>query len=164
MNKIYSETYITEIGYLKIEAEEDKVVSITFSENFHNLSNGSKLTDKAAFEINDYIHGRIKSFSFPYELRGTEFQKKVWAALLEIPYGKTKTYKQISEEIGVTGGARAVGNACKVNPLPIIIPCHRAIHTDGSLGGYAGGADKKKKILLIEGNKISADTCFCTGV
>jgi len=162
MEKIFNETYLTEIGKIAIYATESKIIKIEYVENVHNVSNGSKLTDKAAFEINDFVHGKIKSFSVPYEIRGTDFQKKVWNALLQIPYGKTKTYSQIAIEVGSPKGARAVGNACNQNPLPIIIPCHRAVHKDGSLGGYASGVDKKKFLLMIEGNKISAGTCFCS--
>lgn len=161
MGKIYSETYITEIGSITINATDKAVISISYTDNVHNTSNGNKLTDKAAFEINDYAHGKIKEFTFPYEMIGTEFQKKVWSELLAIPYGQTKSYSEIASSIGSPSGARAVGNACNQNPLPIVIPCHRAIHKNGSLNGYAGGNDKKKLLLLIEGQKINKDICFC---
>ena len=83
MEKIFNETYLTEIGKIAIYATESKIIKIEYVENVVNTNNGSKLTDKAAFEINDFAHGRIKSFTFPYEMKGTEFQKKVWQALLE---------------------------------------------------------------------------------
>lgn len=85
---------------------------------------------------------------------GTPFQKRVWAILSKIPYGKTRSYKWIAEQLGYKGGYQAIGQANKRNPFPIVIPCHRVIAADGSLGGYAAGTVIKKKLLKIEGTKL----------
>lgn len=83
-------------------------------------------------------------------IEGTEFEKKVWEALKEIPYGETRTYKWLAEEIGKPHAFRAVGNALGKNPIPIIFPCHRVIETDGSIGGYSPGTDIKRRLLELE--------------
>lgn len=83
-------------------------------------------------------------------IRGTPFQKKVWQKLAEIPYGEVRSYQWIADQLSLGRAARAVGNACGRNPLPIVLPCHRVIHQDGSLGGYTGGLEIKKKLLAIE--------------
>lgn len=82
--------------------------------------------------------------------KGTEFEKKVWLALREIPFGETRSYKWLAERVGTPKGSRAVGQALSKNPLPIILPCHRVIESDGSLGGYSGGVDIKRRLLDIE--------------
>ena len=89
------------------------------------------------------------------KLKGTNFQIKVWKELKKIPIGKTKTYKEIAIILGKPKAARAVANACKKNPYPIIIPCHRVIRSDGSLGGYSGNGGKKRKEKLLELEKKS---------
>ena len=91
-------------------------------------------------------------------MEGTEFERKVWETLKEIPYGETRTYKWLAEKIGKPHAFRAVGNALGKNPIPIIFPCHRVIETDGSLGGYSGGTDIKRRLLEIEYyTKLSKD-------
>ena len=89
----------------------------------------------------------------PDQLDGTEFQKSVWKQLLAIPYGETRTYKQIAEAISRPKSSRAVANACGANPYPLTIPCHRAVRSDGTLGGYSGegGIETKVKLLMSEG-------------
>lgn len=81
---------------------------------------------------------------------GTEFEQRVWSALSGIPFGETRTYKWIAEKIGNPGAVRAVGRALSKNPLPIIIPCHRVIESDGSLGGYSSGTHRKRRLLEME--------------
>lgn len=100
--------------------------------------------------FDDYFSGLIKEFTLPIEPDGTDFQKSVWNKLMEIPYGETKTYAQIAEEIKRPGSARAIGSACNKNPIPLIIPCHRVMGSDGKLTGYAGGIELKKTLLEIE--------------
>ena len=89
----------------------------------------------------------------PIQMEGTDFQKSVWEQLLDIPHGETRTYKQIAEAIGYPKSSRAVANACGANPLPITVPCHRAVRSDGTLGGYSGegGIKTKEKLLREEG-------------
>ncbi|HEU4965486.1 MAG TPA: methylated-DNA--[protein]-cysteine S-methyltransferase [Bacilli bacterium] len=102
-------------------------------------------------QIRDYFSGNRQTFDLPLDLHGTEFQRQVWNALSAIPFGKHKTYGQVAREIGREKAVRAVGAACGANPVPIIVPCHRVIGTNGSLTGFAGGLDLKKAMLELEG-------------
>lgn len=101
-------------------------------------------------QFTEYEKGVRKSFDLPLHIKGTEFQKKVWNALLEIPYGETRSYQDIAIRIGNPKAVRAVGGACNRNPIGIIIPCHRVVGKNGSLTGYAGGLDYKKMLLEHE--------------
>jgi len=102
----------------------------------------------------DLIWKKVRTIVDPWRMEGTDFQKMVWEQLLAIPHGETRTYKQIAEEIGRPRASRAVANACGANPLPITVPCHRAVRADGSLGGYSGegGVKTKEKLLRDEGS------------
>jgi O-6-methylguanine DNA methyltransferase len=102
-------------------------------------------------ELKEYFAGRRKEFSFPLDLRGTEFQKRCWQALLNIPYGTTRSYAEIAREVGSPRSFRAVGQANHHNPVAIVVPCHRVITSDGKLGGYGGGLAMKEKLLRLEG-------------
>lgn len=102
-------------------------------------------------ELQEYFAGKRRDFSVPLDLRGTEFQLKCWNALLRIPYGKTRTYADIARTVGCPKGFRAVGMANHDNPVPIIVPCHRVLASDGTLGGYGGGIPVKQKLLELEG-------------
>lgn len=118
--------------------------------------NGVKLTEggeaeKSAREVRLYLEGKLKEFQSRLDLSsGTPFQRSVWRELLKIPYGRVKTYREIAEDIGNSRAARAVGSAVGANPIPIIVPCHRVVATNG-LGGYSCGIEIKKKLLHIEG-------------
>ncbi len=101
-------------------------------------------------ELKDYLKGNRKDFTFDLSIKGTTFQKQVWSELIKIPYGETRTYKEIAEAIGNPKAVRAVGGANNKNKIPIVIPCHRVIGADGSLTGYAGGVDIKRELLRIE--------------
>ncbi|HET6785966.1 MAG TPA: methylated-DNA--[protein]-cysteine S-methyltransferase [Erysipelotrichaceae bacterium] len=103
-------------------------------------------------QFTEYEEGARKVFDLPLHIKGTEFQKKVWNALLEIPYGETRSYQEIAIQIGNPKAVRAVGGACNRNPIGIIVPCHRVVGKNGSLTGYAGGLDYKK--LLLEKEKM----------
>jgi methylated-DNA-[protein]-cysteine S-methyltransferase len=99
-----------------------------------------------------YFHGERVEFNFPLDLRmGTPFRRKVWEEVRKIPWGQTRTYKEIAQEIGRPGAARAVGQALARNPLPIFIPCHRVIGATGDLVGFGGGIELKRKLLALEG-------------
>jgi epoxyqueuosine reductase len=102
-------------------------------------------------ELEEYFSGQRRVFSFPLDLRGTEFQLKCWRALLDIPYGETRTYRDIAQAIGHPRAFRAVGMSNNRNPVAIVVPCHRVIASDGSLCGYGGGLDIKRKLLELEG-------------
>ena len=110
----------------------------------------STLTDITAMQLSEYFTGKRKKFDVPLNPQGTEFQCSVWKALQAIPYGKTRSYKQIAKAIGNPKACRAVGMANNKNPIWILIPCHRVIGTDGSLTGYGGGIEMKKRLLSIE--------------
>jgi methylated-DNA-[protein]-cysteine S-methyltransferase len=113
--------------------------------------------DPAAFEeiggqLTSYFDGRLTRFEIEYVFGGTEFQRRVWRALEEIPYGATATYGEIAERVGTSAvGVRAVGTAIGRNPLLVVRPCHRVIGSDGALRGYAGGLERKERLLGLEG-------------
>ena len=109
------------------------------------------LIKKAAGQLAEYLTGKRREFDLPIAPEGTEFQKRTWRELCRIPYGQTRTYKQVAENIGCPKGFRAVGGANNRNPIMIVVPCHRVIGTDGSLTGYGGGLDMKEKLLKDEG-------------
>ncbi len=102
-------------------------------------------------ELEEYFAGGRREFSFPLDLRGTDFQLACWRALLKIPYGSTRTYADIARAVGRPQGFRAVGMANNRNPVAIVVPCHRVIASDGTLCGYGGGLDTKRKLLELEG-------------
>jgi len=108
------------------------------------------LIKKAAKQLSEYFSGKRKEFDLPLSFTGTDFQKKVWSALLTIPYGETRSYGQIAAQIGNPKASRAVGMANNRNPISILCPCHRVIGADGSLTGYGGGLEAKKFLLELE--------------
>ncbi|NOZ24977.1 MAG: methylated-DNA--[protein]-cysteine S-methyltransferase [Nitrospirae bacterium] len=101
-------------------------------------------------QFREYFEGRRKRFDIPLDLLGTDFEKKVWLALEGIPYGETRTYKWLAERLGTPRGVRAVGQALSRNPLPVVLPCHRIIQSDGGLGGYSSGIEIKRRLLDLE--------------
>lgn len=107
-------------------------------------------------QLNAYFAGDLVSFDVALELVGTAFQRRVWAALQTIPYGETRSYGQIANQIGSPAASRAVGLANGHNPISIIVPCHRVIGSNGSLTGYGGGLDRKRALLDLEHNKSCA--------
>ncbi|MCP4005963.1 MAG: methylated-DNA--[protein]-cysteine S-methyltransferase [bacterium] len=114
------------------------------------------MLDKVEQEFEDYFAGRRRVFDIPLQRIGTEFQRRVWAALEAIPFGETRSYGEIAKQIGQPGASRAVGLANGANPLPIVIPCHRVIAAHGKLGGYGGGLDAKRRLLALEKSTASA--------
>ena len=136
---------VTEIRFLK-KGEE---CTDNSQMEFRNIEN-KELPDIAARELKEYFEGNRKYFTFPISPSGTVFQKKVWNALLSVPYGETRSYKDIAEEIGNPRAPRAVGMANNKNPIPVVIPCHRIIGRDGSMVGYGLGIDMKEKLLKLE--------------
>lgn len=147
--------YRTKIGLVAIEDNGTEITDVNVvSEDQIDEMNETELLKKAAMQLNEYLEGKRNSFDLPLKPKGTEFQKKVWAALCDIPYGETRSYKQIAEAVDNPKGCRAVGMANNKNPIMIFIPCHRVVGSDGSLTGYAGGLDMKEKLLSLEkGNK-----------
>ena len=115
------------------------------------------LLKEAIKQLNEYLDGKRTLFDLPLEPKGTEFQKKVWDALKEIPFGETRSYGEIAKIIGNEKASRAVGMANNKNPIAIIVPCHRVIGANGKLVGYAGGLDLKEKLLKLESNNDKLD-------
>lgn len=109
-----------------------------------------KILSKAVHQLKEYFDGKRKNFDLPLDVAGTSFQKSVWRELRKIPYGKTCSYRDIASRIKNPKAVRAVGNASGKNPVSIIVPCHRVIAADGSLGGYSSGLEMKRKLLELE--------------
>lgn len=109
------------------------------------------LLARAVAQLDAYFAGRTVVFELPLDLHGTPFQRSVWQALLRIPSGRTASYGEIARAVGAPNAVRAVGAAIGKNPLSVVVPCHRVVGRDGSLTGYAGGVDRKKALLALEG-------------
>ena len=151
-NMIY---YKSPIGNLIIVEEENAIIKLCFKEqeitNIKDIQEfETPLLKKAKKQLEEYFEGKRKKFDLALRLNGTSFQNKVWKALLNFPYAKTCSYKDIAQNIGNENASRAIGNANNKNPLPIFIPCHRVIGSNGKLIGYAGGLDIKIKLLELE--------------
>jgi methylated-DNA-[protein]-cysteine S-methyltransferase len=148
--------YESMIGRIGITEKDGKITNIYITEK--ELPEDMQICEtplltEAVRQLESYFAGELQEFSLPLEPYGTDFMKQVWAALCEIPYGETATYGEIAKKVGRPKAARAVGLANNRNPIPIVVPCHRVIGADGSLTGYAGGLDMKKKLLDLEKSK-----------
>ena len=170
MESIHQADVSTRLGKFTIRCSDRGIQEITFgtmhkSPNMRDggSTNGRARADadgqrnraaewsrQAARELKEYAAGDRKRFTVPLDLHGTAFQRKVWKALRSIPYGQTKSYGEIARQVGNSRAARAVGMANHENPVAIVVPCHRVIAGDGSLGGYASGLRKKSTILHLE--------------
>jgi methylated-DNA-[protein]-cysteine S-methyltransferase len=146
----YSETAIGRIGLV----ENGKAITDIFFRSGKKPSDvkerNTPLLRRAARQIKEYLNGQRAEFELPLQPEGTEFQLAVWKALQTIPYGETRSYRDIAEQIGYSKACRAVGMANHRNPITIIIPCHRVIGADGSLTGYGGGLQLKQQLLNLE--------------
>lgn len=148
---IYHRIIPSPIGNLKISASEDSIVSIEFTtEEVTAVSPSSLLLREAQKQLEEYFHKERQEFSLPLSPYGTTFQQKVWKQLQQIPYGETRSYRDIAIELGNLRQIRAAATANGKNPIPIVIPCHRVIGSNGSLTGYSGGLEKKKWLLELE--------------
>ena len=154
----FYKTMKSPVGVLKLVAGNNGLAAILW-ENDHEargrIRPGTEKSDhpmllKAERQLNDYFDGKRETFSLQLDFVGTEFQKKVWAALLAIPFGETRSYAQIAVQIGSPKAVRAVGAANGKNPLCIIAPCHRVIGSNGKLTGFAGGLKAKAILLKLE--------------
>jgi methylated-DNA-[protein]-cysteine S-methyltransferase len=146
------------VGELKIVADNQSVVGILWENDtldrvfLESISENKThpILSAAEKQLQSYFKGNLKQFTLPLNFLGTEFQQKVWNALLTIPYGETRSYKQIAEQIGHPKAVRAVGTANGKNPISIIAPCHRVIGSNGKLTGFAGGLETKAFLLDLE--------------
>lgn len=140
------------IGPIMLAGEGDTLTHLRMG---NRTDAGPGRRDDTAFpaavdQLRAYFAGELTEFDVPYEITGTEFQRRVWTALLTIPYGQTRSYGQVAAQIGAPKASRAVGLANGRNPISIIVPCHRVIGGDGSLTGYGGGIERKRALLDLE--------------
>ena len=165
MEAIYKASFSSVLGRITVRASDRGIREISLGNGRSTQKQGRSTADvkangqtgrsgqwarQAVRELEEYAAGRRKAFTVPLDLDGTAFQKKVWKALLTIPYGQTRSYGQIARQVGIPRAARAVGMANHENPVAIVVPCHRVISSDGSLGGYAGGVQMKSQMLRLE--------------
>ena len=148
------------VGKLKLVASDDGLVAVLWeNDNPRRVRLGESLEDEShpilmetQRQLDEYFAGKRNNFSVPLDMRGTRFQKDVWAALRAIPFGETRSYGQLAKQLGNPRASRAVGAANGKNPLSIIVPCHRVIGSDGQLTGFAGGLNTKTHLLKLEQN------------
>jgi O-6-methylguanine DNA methyltransferase len=167
---LHSTTTISTIGPLFLAASSRGLVALEFDarlpgqqsirlnpRDLRDEKNGFTFEESAramssyVSELEEYFAGERREFSFPLDLRGTDFQLACWRALLAIPYGETRSYADIARAVGKPNAFRAVGMANNRNPVAIVVPCHRVIASDGGLCGYGGGLDIKRRLLELEG-------------
>jgi O-6-methylguanine DNA methyltransferase len=159
METFYYSHLDSPIGVLNLAASDAGLVAIEFSgrdfpppppRRKANYVPDEDRTKPYADQLRAYFRRELREFTLPLDLRGSEFQKQCWHALLAIPYGETRSYGDIARAVGRPIAFRAVGMANHSNPIPIIVPCHRVLATNGSLCGYGGGLDVKRKLLELE--------------
>ncbi|NTW96016.1 MAG: methylated-DNA--[protein]-cysteine S-methyltransferase [Erysipelotrichaceae bacterium] len=136
--------------YLTVTGDESVITFLDITESDESTGVVSGEVLKASIQLNEYALGKRKTFDLKLDPKGTVFQKKVWIAMREIPYGETKTYGDLARAVGSPKGFRAVGGACNRNPIAIVQPCHRVVGSDGKLTGFFGGLDLKQKLLDFE--------------
>lgn len=162
MEKVYASEMPSPIGKLYLAATQDGICAVSLDrEDFYAwvldhvdavevIEREYYLLKRLKAQLRRYFKGQPKGFDLPVDLRGTTFQRKVWKALAQIPYGETRSYENIARQIGSPRGFRAVGSACGANPLLLVIPCHRVVGSHQHLGGFSGGIPKKVKLLKLE--------------
>ncbi len=164
MKKVYLSHMESPIGELIISSskeglcgiwiEEDSNMRIWLNKYFDIVEECSEYNINIINQLQNYFKGELKRFKVPFHLLGTEFQKLIWKEFLQIPYGSTASYKDIAVRIGKPAGSRSVGSAAGANRIPVVIPCHRIIGSNGSLTGFTGGIQKKVKLLELEGHTV----------
>lgn len=158
---IIYDIFSSPLGLLYIIFSENALAGIIFSDlngksqkSFPLLLKGIKkgrIPGNFRQQLINYFEGKLREFDQEIILlKGTDFEKSVWLTLREIPYGETRTYKWLAERVGKPGAVRAVGRALSKNPIPIVLPCHRVIESDGSIGGYSSGVERKRRLLNLE--------------
>lgn len=151
------------IGPLTLAGRGPVLTNLRMVDQTYEPSRAGWTRDERAFpdavdQLGAYFAGERAGFDLQLDPQGTEFQRRVWTALLTIPYGQTRSYGQIADQIGTPGAARAVGLANARNPIAVIVPCHRVIGANGKLTGYGGGLDRKRALLELENRNMSANT------
>ena len=156
-----STTIQTRLGNVELIADEQSLIEIVLPGNTRKTgidpqksSDHHEIFAKAAQQIQEFLEGKRTKFTLPLSTRGTPFQMQVWEIIHSIPYAQTMSYGAIGARLGNSNKARAVGGAAHVNPLPLVIPCHRVIGSTGSLTGFAGGLSMKEHLLTMEGIRL----------
>lgn len=149
MNYCYH--YKTPIGIVRMEECDEAVTALYVEEEFdQEQDQETALLKETSQQLMEYFKKERTTFDIPVKLEGTEFQKKVWEALLHIPYGTTQSYGEVAKQIQNPKAVRAIGGACNRNPVMIIVPCHRVIGHNGSLVGFGAGLERKEYLLNLE--------------
>lgn len=147
------------LGLLRLESDGEHLTCVAFDAQASDATPvGCDVLERAAEQLIAYFEGRLQRFDVPLAPQGTAFQQEVWTALAGIPWGTTTTYGALAAGLGKPDAVRAVGAANGRNPIAILIPCHRVIGTDGELTGYAGGLERKRALLRLEGVKVAEQT------
>ena len=159
---IHYRTIDSPIGLLTLAGQGSALTNLRMVDQTYEPSRADWSADPGAFDdvvdqLHAYFAGELTDFDIELDMRGTEFQQRVWKALLTIPYGDTRSYGEIAAQIGAPGAARAVGLANGHNPIAIVVPCHRVIGAGGGLTGYGGGLDRKRTLLELEKKRASAN-------
>lgn len=149
-NTIFYSYLTSPIGLVEISASELTIESIYFVEHQNHAATGNAISGRAKEQLSAYFKGKLTSFDLPLGAQGTVFQKTVWNALSQIPYGETCSYADIAQRLDNPKAVRAVGAANGKNPISIVVPCHRVIGASGKLTGYAGGLERKSWLLTLE--------------
>jgi len=139
------------IGNIELEGDGNAITALAFTSRPVEAPPAGSILEEAARQLDEYFKGMRKEFNIPLAPHGTVFQERVWKELLSIPYGEVISYGELARRCGDPKAARAIGGAVGKNPIGVIIPCHRIIAGDGTLGGYTGGTDFKKLLLKLEG-------------
>jgi len=165
MKKVNIQRHRTKVGELLLGSSGGRLCLLGFGDKERRRAVGDRIRkkldakfveqndrvlEKTRKQLDEYLNGNRKEFDIPLRIVGTAFQRRVWKALMRVPYGATSTYGQIAEDIGNRRACRAVGNASRANPISIIVPCHRVIGSGGELVGYGGGLALKKWLLMLE--------------
>ncbi|SDG20959.1 methylated-DNA-[protein]-cysteine S-methyltransferase [Onishia taeanensis] len=147
------------LGLVRLRASDTGLTEIVFvtEADASETPRPNALTDRARAQLEEYFDGLRQTFDLPLAPKGTDFQQRVWQALATIPFGETRCYAEIAEQLRCKGGQRAVGRANGQNPLAIVVPCHRVIGSDGRMTGYAGGIGRKQWLLAHEAGEIPFD-------
>ncbi len=161
MSTVMFSTLDGPIGPITVAGDGEVITNVRMVDQSHPPADQSEWRfepeafPEALGQLEAYFGGRLTRFELPLRLEGTEFQRRVWDALLQIPYGETASYGEIAGRVGAPGAARAVGLANGRNPVSIVVPCHRVIGSDGSLTGYGGGLQRKLALLQLERDHLS---------
>jgi methylated-DNA-[protein]-cysteine S-methyltransferase len=160
-NDIYTTIHKTPLGNLRLTCNNSALISVEYNEgenlNYEKEKRDHHILAETIKQLDEYFQEKRRVFDLPVELKGTDFQRRVWEELRKIPYGQVKTYGEIASVVETKDASRAVGLACKMNPLLIVVPCHRVLGVNNKLTGFAIGIDKKSFLLDLERAYLNTD-------